>query len=228
MSTVVINYLILIISMVITIAAQVYISKCYNKFKNIGNQKEITGFEVARQILDKNGLSNIHIVETKGELSDHYDPKRKVIRLSKDVFNGSSIASVAVAAHECGHAIQDKNGYWFLKFRNFIVPFVNFCSKIGYIAIFIGIIASLFDIAMFGIILLCALLVFQLITLPVEFDASNRALKEIEKIKLLDRNELNQGKTMLTAAALTYVASLVTTILEVLRLFLIVSGNDRD
>lgn len=228
MSTIAINYSILIVSMVITIAAQVYISKCYSKYKNIGNQSGITGFEVARKILDENGLSNIHVVETKGELSDHYDPGRKVIRLSRDVFNGNSIASVAVAAHECGHAIQDKNGYWFLKFRNFIVPFVNFCSRLGYIAIFIGIIASLFDIAMFGIILLCAILIFQLITLPVEFNASSRALKEIERLKLLDHNEQSQGKTMLTAAALTYVASLVTTILEVLRLFLIVSGNDRD
>ncbi len=228
MSSVVINYLILIVSMVITIAAQVYISKCYSKYKNIGNQSGITGFEVARKILDENGLSNIHVVETKGELSDHYDPGRKVIRLSRDVFNGNSIASVAVAAHECGHAIQDKNGYWFLKFRNFIVPFVNICSRLGYIAIFIGIIASLFDIAMFGIILLCAILIFQLITLPVEFNASSRALKEIERLKLLDHNEQSQGKTMLTAAALTYVASLVTTILEVLRLFLIISGNDRD
>ena len=108
------------------------------------------------------------------------------------------------------------------------MPFVNICSRLGYIAIFIGIIASLFDIAMFGIILLCAILVFQLITLPVEFNASSRALKEIERLKLLDHNEQSQGKTMLTAAALTYVASLVTTILEVLRLFLIVSGNDRD
>ena len=203
MSTIAINYLILIVSMVITIAAQVYISKCYSKYKNIGNQSGITGFEVARKILDENGLSNIHVVETKGELSDHYDPGRKVIRLSRDVFNGNSIASVAVAAHECGHAIQDKNGYWFLKFRNFIVPFVNICSRLGYIAIFIGIIASLFDIAMFGIILLCAILIFQLITLPVEFNASSRALKEIERLKLLDHNEQSQGKTMLTAAALT-------------------------
>ena len=135
----------------------------------------MTGFEVARKILDENGLENIHIVEIKGNLTDHYDPSRKVVRLSTEIFNGSSIASTSVAAHECGHAIQDKDNYNFMRIRSKLVPIVNLSSKLGYLAIFIGFIFSLFDLAIFGIVLLLAMLLFELVTLPVEFDASKRA-----------------------------------------------------
>lgn len=222
-----INYGLLFLGLIITIVAQIFVSSSYSKYKKIRNDNGLTGFEVARKILDENGLQNIHIVEIKGNLTDHYDPTRKVVRLSTEIFNGTSIASTSVAAHECGHAIQDKDNYNFMRIRSKLVPFVNLSSKLGYIAIFIGFLFSLLDLAIFGIVLLLAMLLFELVTLPVEFDASNRAARQIEKLKLLKGEEKEQSKTMLRAAAFTYVAALVTTLLEILRLFLLVT-NRRD
>lgn len=220
-----INYGILFFGIIITVMSQIFVSSSYSKYKNVNNKNGLTGFEVARKILDENGLKDIHIVEIQGNLTDHYDPTRKVVRLSSDIFNGSSIASTSVAAHECGHAIQDKDNYTFMRIRSKMVPFVNLSSKLGYLAITIGIIFSLFDLAIFGIVLLLAILAFQLVTLPVEFDASNRAAEQIKKLKLLDETEKGKSKTMLNAAAFTYVASLVTTLLEILRLFLIANSR---
>lgn len=220
-----INYGLLFFGIIITVMSQIFVSSSYSKYKNINNKNGLTGFEVARKILDENGLKDIHIVEIQGNLTDHYDPTRKVVRLSSDIFNGSSIASTSVAAHECGHAIQDKDNYRFMRIRSKIVPFVNLSSKLGYLAITIGIIFSLFDLAIFGIVLLLAMLAFQLVTLPVEFDASNRAAEQIKKLKLLDETEKGKSKSMLNAAAFTYVASLVTTLLEILRLFLIANSR---
>lgn len=220
-----INYGFVILGIIITLIAQIFVSSSYSKYKKIKNKNGLTGFEVARKILDKNGLQDIHVVEIKGNLTDHYDPSRKVVRLSSEIFNGSSIASTSVAAHECGHAIQDKDNYNFMKMRSKLVPIVNLSSKLGYLAIFIGIIFSMFDLAIFGIVLLLAMLLFELITLPVEFDASNRAGIQINKLKLLEGKEKSQSKTMLKAAAFTYVASLITTVLEILRLFLLASNR---
>lgn len=220
-----INYGILFFGIIITVMSQIFVSSSYSKYKNVNNKNGLTGFEVARKILDENGLKDIHIVEIQGNLTDHYDPTRKVVRLSSDIFNGSSIASTSVAAHECGHAIQDKDNYRFMRIRSKIVPFVNLSSKLGYLAITIGIIFSLFDLTIFGIVLLLAMLAFQLVTLPVEFDASNRAAEQIKKLKLLDETEKGKSKSMLNAAAFTYVASLVTTLLEILRLFLIANSR---
>ena len=222
-----INYGLVFLGIIITLVAQIFVSSSYNKYKKVKNKNGLTGFEVARKILDENGLQNIHIVEIKGNLTDHYDPSRKVVRLSTEIFNGTSIASTSVAAHECGHAIQDKDNYNFMRIRGKLVPIVNLSSKLGYLAVFIGIIFSLFDLAIFGIILLLAMLLFELITLPVEFDASNRAAKQIENLNLLEGKEKDQSKTMLRAAAFTYVAALVTTLLEILRLFLLAT-NRRD
>ena len=222
-----INYGLVFLGIIITLVAQIFVSSSYNKYKKVKNKNGLTGFEVARKILDENGLQNIHIVEIKGNLTDHYDPSRKVVRLSTEIFNGTSIASTSVAAHECGHAIQDKDNYNFMRIRGKLVQIVNLSSKLGYLAVFIGIIFSLFDLAIFGIILLLAMLLFELITLPVEFDASNRAAKQIENLNLLEGKEKDQSKTMLRAAAFTYVAALVTTLLEILRLFLLAT-NRRD
>ena len=220
-----INYGFVILGIIITLIAQIFVSSSYSKYKKIKNKNGLTGFEVARKILDENGLQDIHVVEIKGNLTDHYDPSRKVVRLSSEIFNGSSIASTSVAAHECGHAIQDKDNYNFMRMRSKLVPIVNLSSKLGYLAIFIGIIFSLFDLAIFGIVLLLAMLLFELITLPVEFDASNRARIQINKLKLLEGKEKSQSKTMLKAAAFTYVAALITTVLEILRLFLLASNR---
>lgn len=222
-----INYDILIwIGIIITLISDILVKSSYSKYKKVLNNKDKSGYEVARKILDENGLSNIMILETKGNLSDHYDPTRKVIKLSTDIYHGSSIASVAVAAHECGHAIQDKDGYKPMRIRSKIVPTVNICTKLGYLSIVIGCIFS-YQLIEIGIILLATILIFELITLPVEFNASNRALKQLENLSLIETEEKRKVRSMLSAAAFTYIASLLTSLLEILRLILIF-GNRRD
>lgn len=220
------SYLLIFASILITIIAQIYVNSSYSKYKKIKNSKEITGAEVAREILDKHGLSNIYVTETRGFLSDHYDPTRKVIRLSKEVYSGTSIASVSVAAHEVGHAIQDKEGYRFMRFRSAMFPLVNLSSKAGYFAILIGIIFSITDLIWIGIALEMVILLFQLVTLPVELDASKRAKEEIAKNDFLVSNEQIGSEKMLRAAAFTYVASLLTTLIEIFRLILIARSDD--
>ena len=218
--------ILLVLSLLVTSAAQIYINSSYSKTKRIKNRAGITGAQTARKILDENGLSNVKVEEVSGILGDHYDPRTKTDRLSSDIYRNTSIASASVAAHECGHAIQDKEGYFFLKLRNSIVPLVNFASYAGYFAILIGIIASSLKIIWIGIIAEIVILVFQLITLPVEFAASKRALKQLEKQKILEKIEISTSKKMLTAAALTYVASVTATILEILRLLIAVGGRN--
>ncbi len=223
-----IGWILVGIGAIITIAADAYVNSSYRKYKRVKTNQELTGCEVARKILDANGLNDVYVVETSGVLSDHYDPKRKTVRLSKDIFHGTSIASVSVAAHEVGHALQDKTGYTFMKVRSFLVPFTNFGSKFGYVALFIGLIFGIMDFAWAGIGLLLLIVLFQLVTLPVEFNASFRAEMQLDKLGILDKGEQAASKKMLRAAAYTYVASLVTTILEILRLLLIVMARGRD
>jgi len=219
--------LLLLVALIITLGAQGYVTSTYNKFNKIANKKQITGFEVARMILDGYGMNNVYVTETKGVLSDHYDSSRKVVRLSTEIFHGKSLASCAVAAHEVGHAIQDKTGYSFLKFRSLMFPIVNFASYAGYFAILIGIIFGTLNLIWIGIAMEIIILIFQLITLPVEFDASKRALEELKNKSILTDSELKQSSTMLKAAALTYVATVVNTILQILRLLLIFGQSDR-
>ena len=222
------GYFLVIIAFLITLGADIYLRTRYSKYKKIDVKSGITGAEVAREILKKNGLDNVYVVETGGILSDHYDPKAKVVRLSKDIYNGTSIASVSVAAHECGHAVQDKDNYFFLRFRSFLVPFVNFSSKFGYLAVLIGIIFNAIDLAWVGIGLLVIIVLFQLITLPVEFNASQRGKKFLVDLNIITSSERSMAASMLGAAAMTYVAGLITTLFELLRLILVVMGNDRD
>ena len=214
-------------ALAITGLASLYIKINYKKYKEILVKKKYTGFDTAREILDKNGLTDVLILEVQGELTDHYDPKKKVVSLSTDIYHGSSIASVAVAAHECGHALQDKEGYTFLKIRHTLIPFVKFSSIAGYIAIAISLLAGILDLLWVGIALECVILLFQLVTLPVEFNASNRALKQIEKLGLVEKNEKDGCKKMLTSAALTYVASVLSAVAQILRLVLIGSSRRR-
>lgn len=219
-------YSILFISIGITLLAQLFININYSKYKKIGTNTGKTGFEVAREILDKNGLSDVYVVETAGNLTDHFDPRRKTIRLSSDIFHGATIASNAVAAHEVGHALQYKDGYTFLKIRNAIIPLVNFSSSAGYVIILISFFTGLINLLWLGIALEAVILIFQLITLPVEFNASQRAKKQLKKLNMLNNMESNGASHMLFSAALTYVASVLTAILEILRLVLI--ANNRD
>lgn len=227
MNNFIINYDLLIwIGLILTITSQIIVSASYSRYKKKLNNKDLTGYDVARKILDKNNLNDIIVLETKGNLTDHYDPARKTIKLSTDIYHGSSIASLAVAAHECGHAIQDKDGYKPMRIRNKIIPTVNICTRIGYLAIIIGAIFS-YKLMEIGIILLLALLAFQIITLPVEFNASKRALNELKTNRFLDKDETKDAKNMLLAAAFTYVASMLSTLLEILRYVLIFADRDR-
>lgn len=219
-------YVFLLLTLAITLGAQSYLNSTYNKSEKIRNKKGLTGEEVARRILDKNGLKNVSVVEVFGTLSDHYDPKGKVVRLSTNIFRGSSIASCSVAAHECGHAIQDKVGYVFLRIRSAIIPLVNFASMAGYIAIMIGLFAGLLQVFALGIVCEVVILLFQLITLPVEFNASSRGLKQLSELNLIEKEENSSCRSMLRAAALTYVASVATSIVQIIRLILMVHRRD--
>lgn len=216
-----------LVGLLLVLGSQLLVSGSYSKYKKIKNKANISGFDVAREILDKNGLNDIHIVETNGNLTDHYDPSRKVVRLSKDIFHGTSIASMAVAAHECGHALQDKDGYKFMRIRAALVPTVNISTKAGYIALVIGLLFSSKDLALFGVALLAVMLLFQLVTLPVEFNASNRAKKELNKMEKVSGKEEDGVSKMLLAAALTYVASVINEALQIFRLLLIASNSNR-
>lgn len=215
------DLIICLLIIIIPALAQLFISINYSKYKRIFNESKITGQEVARKILDSNNLEKIYVVATGGNLTDHYDSSRKVIRLSKDIYDNESIASLAVAAHECGHAIQDKDGYFFMRLRSFIYPIVRIGTMFSYLVIFIGAIAEAMNIIYLGIALVALGLIFQLITLPVEFDASKRALIELKKLGLVTNDELDGAKKMLTSAALTYVAGVLASALELLRLIFI-------
>ncbi len=222
-----IEYALIFGGLIVTICAQAYISSNYRKYIKAMVQRGMSGFDTAREILDKNGLSHILILETQGELTDHYDPNKKIVKLSTEIYHEKSIASVAVAAHECGHALQDKEGYPFLKFRHTLIPFVNISSKVGYIAVLLGLIMGLLDLLYVGIALELIILLFQLVTLPVEFNASKRALEQLEKLGIVNNNEHDGAKKMLTSAALTYVASVLSSLMQILRLVLIASRGRR-
>lgn len=220
------DLLLILLIIFIPLIAQLKITSSYNKYKKIENSKNLTGYDVARKILDNNDLEDIYIVETKGDLTDHYDPTQKVVRLSSDIYHGSSIASLAVAAHECGHAIQDKEAYSFMRLRSLIFPVVNIATNISYFIIFVGFFLQLLDMIYLGISLTCIGLIFQIVTLPVEFDASKRANIKLEEYGLCSSSELEGTKTMLNAAAMTYVAGVLASALQILRLIL--AANRRD
>ena len=222
-----VTYIFVIIGFLLTLGAQALVTGRYNKYKKIDSNSHCTGKDIARKILDANGLMNVTIRETAGTLTDHYDPKNKTVNLSTDIYKGTSISSVAVAAHECGHAIQDKEGYTFLRIRHMMVPTVNICTRLGYVVIFIGLLAGFFGVAMLGLVLVGAILIFQLITLPVEFNASSRAKKQLKELKLINQKVSNGVSDVLFAAALTYVASLASSVLQILRLFLMITGGRR-
>ena len=212
------DILIIIISIIITVAAQSTIKSRYNKYSNIKLKNKITGAEIAREILDKNDLSDIFVIETGGELTDHYDPKARTIRLSKDIYRGETIASAAVAAHEVGHVLQEKASYGFYNLRRTIVPMVNFVSTLGYFTLLLFVFSQFEVLFTVAAILMGSTLAFHLITLPVEFDASKRAQNELAS-KYVDNQELKGAEKMLKAAAFTYVASLIANILQLIRVF---------
>jgi len=199
--------------------AQMKISSSYKKYSKIPSKSGLTGAQVARYILDKNGLNEVRIEQVRGVLTDHYDPRTRVLRLSPEVYSGSSIASVSVASHEVGHAIQHQDGYFPLILRNTIAPIAMFGSNLVWIFIILGFIFSPFFINL-GIALFIAAVLFQIVTLPVEFNASRRALQQLEN-GIIPRDQIDQAESMLKAAALTYVAATLVAISELLRLLAI-------
>ncbi|SDQ54825.1 hypothetical protein SAMN05216232_2069 [Virgibacillus subterraneus] len=211
--------------MIIPIWAQSKVKKTYKKYSKKATSSQMTGAEVARKILNDNGIFDVNIEVTKGVLSDHYDPSKKVLRLSKDIYYGQSMASSAIAAHEVGHAIQDAQDYAFLRFRHALVPAASMGSKMSFFLIFAGIIFTMPNMLLFGIIFMSAAVLFQLVTLPVEFDASNRAMGQLVSTGVIRNNEERETKKVLNAAALTYVAAAMVALAELIRFVLIYAAS---
>lgn len=217
------------IIVLIPLFAQGRVKSTYKKFSRVPADTGMTGAQAARRILDDNGLYSVGVEETRGVLSDHYDPRTKTVRLSTDNYHNASLAGVAVAAHEVGHAIQDHQGYAFLRFRHALVPVANFGSQASWILIMIGIIASSANMLLLGIFAMAAAVLFQLITLPVEFNASSRAMDQVVSLGIIRNGEERDARKVLNAAAWTYVAAALVAVLELLRLVLIFTGmNNRD
>lgn len=222
------TYLILIPAILISAWAQFKVSSTFNKYSTVRSINGYTGAQVARILLNDAGLQEVEIQQVPGRLSDHYDPRAKVLRLSSDVYGSTSVASIGVAAHEVGHAIQDKESYSALVFRNAIVPVVNFSSSLSWILFFIGILLSYSTLITIGIILFSVVVLFQLVTLPVEFNASSRALKLLEARGILYDKEVDGARKVLSAAALTYVAATLMAVLQLVRLIAISNRNSND
>lgn len=203
--------------------AQMKISSAYNKYSRVPSGTGYTGAQIARMILDRNGLYDVRIEQTPGQLSDHYDPRTRVLRLSNSIHNGSSVASMSVAAHEVGHALQHADGYFPLVLRNNIAPIVSIGSRLVWVFIILGFIISPFFIEV-GIMLFLGVVLFQIITLPVEINASRRALLQLEN-GILSYDKLGPSKEMLKAAALTYVASTLVAVGELVRLLFMTRGR---
>ncbi|ERI92856.1 putative neutral zinc metallopeptidase [Clostridiales bacterium oral taxon 876 str. F0540] len=221
------SFIILVPALVISFFAQLKINSTFDKYSKINSINGYTGSQVARMLLDYNGLYDIPVEIISGKLSDHYDPANKVMRLSEDVFYGTSVASIGVAAHETGHAIQHKENYAPLTLRNTIVPVVNLSSNLSWILFIIGIFLGWAGLIRIGIILFTAVVIFQLITLPVEFNASKRALNILKSKSILYEDEIAGARSVLSAAAMTYVAAALMAISQLLRLILI-SNRSRD
>ncbi|WP_425540223.1 zinc metallopeptidase [Microaceticoccus formicicus] len=220
------TYLLMIIAIAISAFAQMRVTSTFNKYLKVRNSTGIQGFEVARRILDSQGLYDIPVEMVPGTLSDHYDPRSRAVRLSKEVYAGDSIASVSVAAHEVGHAIQHATGYAPLNFRSILAPVAAFSGNIVWILVMMGLILSMPFLINIGIYLFLAVLLFQIITLPVEFNASKRALAQLES-GYISSEEIQASKKVLGAAAMTYVAATLVSVLQLLRL-LALSNRRRD
>ncbi len=222
-----IGTVLVLLAAVLALWAQMKVQSTYSRYKKIPNSRGMSGAQIAREILDSEGLQDIQIYEVKGNLSDHYNPGKKTINLSSDIYNGTSIASLAVAAHECGHAIQYKDKYVPISLRNAILPIANVGQYLGWIAIILGLALRHTNIAWFGFAAMCGILAFQLVTLPVEFNASSRALS-ILRTRYLNEGEYAGARSMLSAAAMTYVAAMISTLMSMLRIFLMILGNSRN
>lgn len=223
------TYLLVIVGAVLSLIASAMVKSTYAKYKKVRSMSGLTGAQAAQRILSQAGIHDVQIQHISGDLTDNYNPKTKVLSLSDTVYDNSSVAAIGVAAHECGHAIQHAKGYVPVKLRTAMVPAVNICSTISWPVILIGVFLSWnqFLIAL-GIILFSAAVIFSLVTLPVEFNASSRALKILGNTGMLSNDEVGKARKVLRAAAMTYVASAAAMILQLLRLVILFGGNRRD
>ena len=226
-------YLIVILMAVICMIAQGNVTSTFNKYSKVANSRGYTGADVAKMLLDQNGIYDVQVEHIRGSLTDHYDPIKKVLRLSDTVYGSKSVAALGVAAHETGHAVQHAKGYVPLTLRSAIFPVVSFSSKVAMplfiIGLLIGGLINSYSLALVGAILFGAVVAFQLITLPVEFNASSRALKMLGDYNYLEPNEVSGARKVLGAAAMTYVAAAASSLVQLLRLLAIIGvGRNRD
>ena len=221
------TYIMLVLpALIFSLWAQAKVNSTFSKFSTVSNKRGITGRDVAEKILHANGIYDVSIEHISGNLSDHFDPRTKVIRLSDSVYSSTSVAAIGVAAHETGHAIQHNVGYVPIKLRNLVLPVAQIGSTIAVPLVLLGLFFS-YVLVDFGIILFAATVLFQLVTLPVEFNASRRAIVTLDEMMILDSDELSKSKKVLSAAAMTYVASAAVGIANLLRL-LSIAGRRRD
>ncbi|MCD7745041.1 MAG: zinc metallopeptidase [Lachnospiraceae bacterium] len=221
------TYLLVIIGLVLSLAASAHVKNTFRKYNRVRSMCGMTGAMAAQRVLQSAGIYDVAIERISGELTDHYDPRTKTLRLSNSTYASNSVAAVCVAAHECGHAVQDQVNYAPLGFRSSLVPIANFGSSLGWPVFLFGWIFSLQPLITAGIVLFTLAVLFQLVTLPVEFNASSRALRILEDTHILGEQELGIGRRVLGAAALTYVASLASSVLQLLRLVLLSQGRRR-
>ena len=223
------TYLLVLPAVIFALVAQIMVKSTFNKYSSENNQHGYTAKEVARKILDENGLYSVSIEYVRGNLTDHYDPSANVIRLSDSVYNSTSVAAIGVAAHEVGHAIQHAQGYTPIKVRQAIIPITQIGSSLALPLVFIGmLIGALQWLIPVGIFLYTGVVLFQAVTLPVEFNASRRALKTLDENVILYKSEVKMAKKVLTAAAMTYVAAMFSSSMSLLRLILLSSRNRRN
>ena len=221
------TYILVLIGALISFIASANVNSTFKRYSKTTNSRGMTGAEAAAEILKSQGIIGVRIEKVSGNLTDHYSSTDKVLRLSESVYGSTSVAAVGVAAHECGHAIQDQEEYGPLKLRTVSVPVANIGSKLSWPIIIIGLLLGLTGLAKVGVLLFTFVVLFQLITLPVEFDASKRALAVLSDRNMLSEDELKCTKKVLSAAAMTYVAALFSSILQLLRLIALTQGNGR-
>ena len=221
------SYLLVIIGAVLCLLASARVKSTYRKYAKVRSASGLTGAQAAEMILRRNGVLGVTVQHVAGELTDHYDPARGVVNLSDATYNSTSVAAIGVAAHECGHAMQHEENYLPLNVRSALVPVANFGSRFSFLLIMAGLLMGQFLIEA-GIILFCAVVLFQLVTLPVEFNASRRALRLLDENGILYQEEVGMTRKVLSAAALTYVASALSAVLQLLRLLLLFGGRRRD
>ena len=222
------TYILVLIGAVLCILASSRVNSTYAKYARVRARGGMTGAEAAQRILSMSGINDVRIEHVSGNLTDHYDPSGKVLRLSDSVYASKSVAAIGVAAHECGHALPHKEGYFPLKFRSALVPAANIGSKLGLPLVIVSLVMGLGPLARIGVWVFAIAVLFQIVTLPVEFNASNRALRMVESYGIMNTDEVDDCKRVLGAAALTYVAAAASSVLQLLRLLILTGNRRRD